>query len=93
MSKIRKGSIVWDKGNGEFTKVLNNPYKGELPDALVIKTGVRYHKIMKGMALCKGGDSDKMQFNNISCYLRRVVNLISRKEYLEIQNHLQIKNN
>lgn len=92
MSKIRKGSIVWDKVTREFTKVLNDPIKGEVPDEIFERIGKKYHPIMKGIALCKGG-SEKMKCNNVVCYLKRTNNLILRKEYLEIQNHLQIKYN
>lgn len=93
MSKIRKGAIVWDKRSKEFTKVLNNPNKGEVPDYIFESIGSKYHSIMHDIALCKGDDFQTMKCNNVPCYLRQVTDLIPRKEYLTIQKELKTKYN
>jgi len=86
MSKIRKGSIVWDIKRKEFTKVLNSITKGELPDKAVKNTGNICHRIMKNrLALCKDEESVH-KYNNASCYMVHICNLIPRKEYLESIN-------
>jgi hypothetical protein len=85
MSKIRKGSIVWDMKAKEKVKVLNNPYKGELPDGLFRNTGTKCHKLFVGTACIsknEEGINNYHTFNNQPCEFRSVHLLIPYSEYL-----------
>jgi len=95
MSKIRKGSIVWDTIGKEKVKVLNNPHKGELPDGLFLNIGKKYHRKFVGTAVISQEIRNPYgpRFNNRPCIYRSIDFLIPYKEYLEIQQHLKIKYN
>jgi hypothetical protein len=84
MSQIRKGSIVWDKQRQAFTKVLTTPGKCELPDQIVMKTGLKFHRIAKHLVLCSlPGEPVYLTHNNQPCYMVRDFQLIPQKEYLK----------
>lgn len=94
MSKIRKGSIVWDDKTRQFTKVLNSVSKGEVPDSLFLKTGKANHSALKGIALLYDNSAHpRMTCNNAPCYMKRVDHLLTRKQYLEYKKELLIKSN
>ena len=90
MSKIRKGSIVWDKLSKEKTKVLTSPTKGELPDNVFEKTGLKYHFSMRGYVLVRKNDPENsysIRYNNAPCRTRSVtLHLILYSEYLKSLN-------
>lgn len=96
MSKIRKGSIVWDTFTKKKTKVLTTPGKGELPDRIFSLTGNKYAEEFKEVILLAFLDDEPYSLlacNNKPCYMGRVHNLIPYSEYLEIQEQLKIKYN
>jgi hypothetical protein len=98
MSKIRKGSIVWDNKTKEYTKVLTSPSKGDLPDGLSLMTGrLRDKKIFSNHVLVANNSNifmvRPMTYNNKPCRIRRIEELIPRKEYLELKKELLIKSN
>ena len=87
MNQIHKGSIVWDPVRKKFGKVLTTPGKGELPDALVIRTGRTHDKLFTDWVLVSVDDGSKDNIyhahNNQPCVLRKTRKLISKNEYLQ----------
>lgn len=94
MSKIRKGSIVYNTRHQRFMKALTSSNHGELTDVLTLRTGKTHHPSFKGYVLVASEENvERNTYKNAPCFIMRADVLIPRKEYLEIQKELEIKYN
>lgn len=85
MTKIRKGSIIWDKLNKKKGKVLNSPGKGEVPDNVCEKTGESKHRLFKDVLIIADKEGH-YRFNRRPCYIIKGYYIIPYSKYLKSLN-------